>query len=90
MCCCSKVARVVNTGPVSKIDEIVFTCGSPEEINDSQQTALSKRLLNLSKCFKKTTTGISVANEIGLRKIRERCPVFNDWLTVIENIGEDD
>ncbi|MCD4775278.1 MAG: DUF4276 family protein [Candidatus Aegiribacteria sp.] len=72
----------------SQVTDIVTACGSPEEINDSQQTAPSKRLLNLSKRFKKTTTGITVANEIGLKKIRECCPIFNEWLTVIESIGE--
>jgi len=42
----------------------------------------------LSKRFKKITTGIAVAREIGLEKIREYCPIFNDWLTVLENTNE--
>ena len=71
----------------AQIDKIVRDCGSPEEINDSQQTAPSKRLLDLSKRYKKTTTGITIANEIGLTRIRECCPIFNEWLTDIEKIG---
>lgn len=74
----------------TQVTDIVLACGSPEEINDSQHTAPSKRLLALSKRFKKTTTGITVADEIGLGKIRENCPIFNGWLTEIEKIGMGD
>jgi len=70
----------------SKVLRIIDECGSPEEINDSQQTAPSKRLLELSKRFKKTTTGISVAKEIGLELMRKKCPIFNIWLENIENL----
>lgn len=72
--------------PVSKIERILESCGSPEQINDSQQTAPSMRLLDLSTRYKKTTTGITIASEIGLKKIRECCPIFNDWLAVVESI----
>jgi len=68
----------------SEIDRILSVCGSPEDIDDSPQTAPSKRLERLSKRFKKTSTGISVAKEIGLPRIRKHCPVFNKWLTEIE------
>ena len=70
----------------SKIDRILESCGSPEQINDSQQTAPSKRLFSLSTRYKKTTTGITIASEIGLKKIRECCPIFNAWLAVVESI----
>ncbi len=65
----------------SEIDRILSVCGSPEDIDDSPQTAPSKRLERLSKRFKKTSTGISVAKEIGLPRIS---PIFNKWLTEIE------
>jgi hypothetical protein len=70
----------------SEIDKILSVCRSPEDIDDSPQTAPSKRLEHLSKRFKKTSTGISVAKEIGLLKIRKHCPIFNKWLTEIECI----
>ncbi len=68
----------------SEIDKILSIFGNPEDIDDSPQTAPSKRLEHLSKRFKKTSTGISVAKETGLLKIKERCPIFNKWLTEIE------
>jgi hypothetical protein len=69
------------------IDDILRECREPENINDSSITAPSKRLDILSNNrFKKTTTGITIAKEIGLQKIREKCPIFNEWLTKIENL----
>jgi len=70
----------------AKVDKIVSTCGSPEEINDSPTTAPSKRLEALSDRFKKTSTGITIARSIGLAKMREKCPIFNAWLTAMEGL----
>lgn len=70
----------------SNVDLILNECGEPENIDDSAQTAPSKRLESLSPRFKKTTTGIAIAKEIGLPTIREKCPIFNEWLTKIEQL----
>jgi len=69
-----------------QIDEILRECGEPENINDSPTNAPSKRLEELSDRFKKTTTGITIAKETGLRKMRDKCPIFNDWLVRIERL----
>ncbi len=70
--------------PLSDIDKILKECGEPEKIDDSPHSAPSKRLENLSSRFKKTSTGIAIAKEISLDKMREHCPIFNTWLTEIE------
>jgi hypothetical protein len=67
------------------IDGILRECREPENINDSPTSAPSKRLEGLSDRFKKTTTGITIAKEIGLLRIRDKCPIFNEWLTKLEN-----
>ena len=72
--------------PRKSIDKILEQCGEPERINDSQNTAPSKRLEKLTSRFKKTSTGIAVARAIGLLAIRESCPIFNGWLTEIESL----
>ncbi len=72
--------------PPSDIAKILTECGEPENIDDSPMSAPSKRLENLSSRFKKTSTGIAIAKSIGLAQIRERCPIFNKWLTEIELI----
>jgi len=72
--------------PQKRIDKILTECGEPENIDDSPKTAPSKRLEDLSDRFKKTSTGIAIAKAIGLVKIRESCPIFNGWLTAVENL----
>lgn len=70
----------------SRIDKILKECGEPEQIDDSPQTAPSKRLEDLSDRFKKASTGIAIAKATGLAKIRNQCPLFNKWLTDIESL----
>jgi hypothetical protein len=70
----------------AEIDKIIAECGGPENIDDSPETAPSKRLEGLCPGFKKTTTSIAIAKSIGLAGIREMCPVFNDWLIRLENL----
>lgn len=80
-----KLAEKLNVSQ-SKIDKILSDCGEPENIDDSPQTAPSKRLEDLSDRFKKTSTGIMIAKAIGLTKIRERCPIFTNWLRSVEDL----
>lgn len=72
----------------AEILKIVRDCGEPERINNSAQTAPSKRIINLCPKYEnmKTVTGIAIAKAIGVEKMREKCPVFNHWLTSLENL----
>lgn len=79
------LARKLNVRP-KEVEKILSRCGEPEKINDKSQTAPSKRLEALSNRFKKTTTGISIAGEIGIDKMRGACPIFNEWITKLENL----
>ena len=58
---------------------------SPEEINDSPQTAPSKRLEALIPAYQKPLLGNLAAIEIGLETIRNACPHFSEWLEQLEN-----
>ena len=70
------------------IDAILMECKEPEKINDHSTTAPSKRLEALSGRFKKTSTGIAIATEIGIPKMRSACPLFNGWLSKLESLAE--
>ena len=70
----------------SEIVSIIEECGGPENIDNSPITAPSKRLESLSHRFKKTTTGIAILKETGLTVIREKCPIFDSWVTTLESI----
>lgn len=57
--------------------------GNPERINNSQQTAPSKRLEAVTM-YRKTTHGPIIAQQIGLSKIREMYKGFDEWLVKLE------
>jgi Domain of unknown function (DUF4276) len=72
-----------------EITAVLEECGEPEAINNSPQTAPSKRLDKWANGkFGKTTTGIAIAQEIGIPKMREKCPLFNAWLEQFEALVE--
>ena len=60
----------------------------PEEINESSQTAPSKRIIQYLPNYEgqKAQVGPLVAEDIGLTLLRNNCPHFNDWITKLENI----
>jgi hypothetical protein len=58
---------------------------TPEDINDSPDTAPSKRVKDLVPGYQKPLLGILAALEIGLSRIRDECPHFNGWLKQLES-----
>jgi hypothetical protein len=72
------------------IDAVLQECGNPEAINNNPETAPSKRLAAWTNGkYVKTTTGIVIAKEIGIDKMRQACPNFDTWLTSIEHLQEE-
>jgi Domain of unknown function (DUF4276) len=59
---------------------------TPEEINDSQDTAPSKRIQALVPGYQKPLLGVLAILEIGLDAIRRECPHFNGWLKKLESL----
>lgn len=57
---------------------------TPEEINDSPQTAPSKRIISLVPGYEKPLMGTLAALEIGLDAIRQECPLFRSWIERLE------
>ena len=62
--------------------------GSPEDINDSPDSAPSKRIKKLIPRYGKVVDGSLLADEIGLDKIRAECPRFDEWVTRLESLGD--
>ncbi len=60
----------------------------PEEINDSPETAPSKRIIKYIPDYEgqKAQVGPLVAEDIGLTKLRDQCPHFNEWISKLEKI----
>lgn len=66
------------------LQEIRDQFDSPEEINDSPQTAPSKRIEALIPGYQKPFLGTIAALEIGLHRMQLECPHFANWLTKLE------
>ena len=60
---------------------------SPEEINDSSETAPSKRVERLIPGYQKPLMGVQAALAIGLDIIRRECPHFDGWVSRLEEEG---
>lgn len=59
---------------------------NPELINESPETAPSKRILSICNDYDKVNDGILLLQRIGLITIRQECKHFNEWLTKLESL----
>ncbi len=69
---------------VSSLKKILADFASPEHINDGYETAPSRRILKLWSHYDKVLHGSLISLDIGLDKIRQSCPIFNNWLERLE------
>ena len=73
---------------IDSLHQIKASYSSPEEINNSPQTAPSKRILGLIPDYNKVIQGTIIAMEIGLDEMRRQCLHFNHWLDRLENLRD--
>ncbi len=59
---------------------------NPEDINSRPTLAPSKRLIEAIPGYDKIIYGNCLAADIGLDKIMEKCPLFSQWVTSLQNI----
>ena len=83
---CRKFAHGINQPDLaSKFQKICDDFLTPEAIDDSPETAPSKRIEALVPGYEKPLFGTVAALEIGLPAMRDACPHFNDWLNRLTN-----
>ena len=70
----------------SAFQEIRDAFGNPEEIDDSPETAPSKRVERLVRGYEKPLLGTLAALEIGLATMRRECPHFGSWLDRLKQL----
>lgn len=74
-----------------ELEQIIAAYPNPEDINDSPQTAPSKRLKNtqLIRGYNKVNDGIMIIEEAGIDNVLSKCPRFKTWVeTLIEKVKE--
>ena len=69
---------------VCKFQAIRDSVENPEEIDDSPETAPSRRIEALFPAYQKPLMGALAALEIGLERISAECPHFRGWLERLE------
>lgn len=69
---------------LDKLNKVFTAIKNPELINNSPQTAPSKRILAELEGYEKPLHGPIAVQNIGIDRIRQLCPHFNDWLDVLE------
>jgi hypothetical protein len=75
----------------NELEKIIAAYPNPEDINESPQTAPSKRLKNdqLIRGYNKVNDGIMIIKEAGIDTVIEKCPRFKSWVeTLIEKVKE--
>ncbi|HVI47226.1 MAG TPA: DUF4276 family protein [Chitinophaga sp.] len=71
---------------IVELEQILDQHPNPELINDTPNNAPSYRLQRLIKGYNKIVYGAILAEGIGLSGIRQKCPRFNNWLTLLESL----
>jgi hypothetical protein len=71
---------------LAELEKIINSFNNPEEINNGATTAPSKRLETLIPGYLKVVYGACLASDLGLKKIREKCPRFSEWIDKMESI----
>lgn len=69
------------------IRNVVAHYENPENINDSPQTAPSKRIIAIFEKqglrYEKIIDGNNIATRIGIETLMERCPRFRNWVQLL-------
>ena len=70
------------------LEAVVQAFDNPEEINNSRETAPSKRILRIFEgAYSKTVHGPLIADSIGMDDIRSKCPAFSEWVGKLQGWG---
>ena len=72
---------------IAAITNIRKVFSNPEDIDDGQATAPSKRILKIWPDYDKPVAPMLVAKQIGLPTMRRECPLFGRWVARLEALG---
>jgi hypothetical protein len=76
------------TQVLSEIADAVEQCGGPELVNDGAETHPSRRLQALIPAYDKSVSGPEAAAVIGIDRMRDKCPHFDEWVGKLVDLGE--
>lgn len=76
---------------IARLETMVSQFASPEHVNDSTDTAPSKRIIREIPEYegRKASAGPIVTEKIGLPTLRSKCAHFSEWLDKLESLGRE-
>lgn len=80
-------ALIADEGVVAEIQAIRNSYTTPEHINNSPETAPSKRLKSLIPNYAKIKNGTLLSKNMGIDIIMEQCPHFREWIQSIISLN---
>lgn len=80
-------AKYVDQTAVEHLRSTANSFLTPEHINQSRETAPSKRIAEVFQGYNKILHGNLLVLDIGLPHIRKTCPHFDSWLTWLESLA---
>lgn len=81
-----KDAKQADTHQYENLQAIIAEYPNPEDINNSPQTAPSKRLKTIFKDYQKILDGELIFKRISIEEMKAKCPKFSSWLDSIEEM----
>jgi hypothetical protein len=79
---------------IEKLGRVTDACeGNPEKINNSPETAPSKRIIKSFESkhhYDKPKSGELVTGRVGIPVLKEKCRHFREWIERLEKIGTDE
>jgi hypothetical protein len=71
---------------IAELEKTFADYPNPEMINNNKSTSPSHRLERIIRGYNKVVYGDIISEAIGLERIRQKSPRFNNWLTRLEGI----
>lgn len=69
-----------------ELENIFHDYENPEMINNGRETSPSHRLMRIIRGYNKIVYGDILASAIGLNRMRNKSPRFNQWIQKLEDI----
>ena len=76
----SAFKEIANEKQISELQKISDSFVTPEHINDSYDTAPSRRIKRIVPTYAKVSDGVNVAGNIGIDGIASKCKHFANWI----------
>lgn len=82
----SSFSLITNEDNVRKVTEMRESAKTPEHINNSPETAPSKRIEAIIPNYAKVKNGAILAKDMGIDVIMRECKHFAEWIEKIKNL----